>query len=52
MNKNKENLINKLKFEDRRIYTEMFSSENIPDLCNDFFLFMEPNKFFSLNVKN
>jgi hypothetical protein len=51
MNKNKENLISKSKYEDRKFYTEMFSAENIPDVCNDFFLdFMEPNNYFGLNV--
>ena len=51
MNKNKENLISKCKFENRKLYTEMFSAENIPDVCNDYFLdFMEPNNYFGLNM--
>jgi len=36
--------------EDKKEYTQLYNAENIPDICNDFYIeFMEPKNFFGLN---
>ena len=36
--------------ENKKEYTQLFSAEGIPEICNDFFLdFMEPKEYFGLN---
>ena len=36
---------------DKNEFSQLFNAEGIPDYCNDFFIeFLEPNKFFGLNV--
>ena len=35
---------------DKTEFTQIYNAEEIPEVCNDFFLdFMEPKRFFGLN---
>ena len=41
---------NEIITEHKKEFTEIFNAEEIPEVCNDFFLdFMEPKRFFGLN---
>jgi len=45
-----ESIRNDLQTEDKKEYTQIYNAENIPDICNDFYIeFMEPKNFFGLN---
>ena len=50
INTSKKDLINKdFITEDKKLYSQIYSAETIPDMCNDYFIdFMEPNKYFGL----
>ena len=48
INKLRANLVKKEK--SNKLYSEIYNSENIPEICNDFVLeFMEPYDYFGLN---
>jgi len=48
--KKKETVRKELETENKKEYTQIFNAENIPDICNDFYIeFMEPKNFFGLN---
>ena len=50
-NKKKDIIKEEYKTEDKKDFSQLFNAEGIPDYCNDFFIeFLEPNKFFGLNV--
>jgi hypothetical protein len=47
INKSKANLIKK---DENKSYSQIFNSENVPEICNEFILeFMEPYDYFGLN---
>lgn len=52
INIQKKNLVTEdIITENKTQFTQLFSAEEIPELCNDFFLdFMEPHQFFGLNT--
>ena len=52
INKLRENLVKaEHTTETKKLYTEIYNAETIPDICNDFFIdFMEPHQFFGLNI--
>ena len=46
----KDMVTNEIITEHKKEFTEIFNAEEIPEVCNDFFLdFMEPKRFFGLN---
>ena len=48
INKLRANLVKKE--ESNKLYSEIYNSENVPEICNDFVLeFMEPYDYFGLN---
>ena len=48
INKYRANLVKKE--EQNKLYSEIYNSENVPEICNDFVLeFMEPYDYFGLN---
>ena len=48
INKFRANLVKKE--ESNKLYSEIYNSENVPEICNDFVLeFMEPYDYFGLN---
>ena len=51
INKAKNNLIDQnYVTEKKKLYTQIYSAESIPDMCNDYFIdFMEPNNYFGLH---
>ena len=51
INTSKKDLVNKdYVTEDKQLYSQIYSAETIPDMCNDYFIdFMEPNNYFGLN---
>ena len=50
INKSQNNLINQnYVTEKKKLYSQIYSAELIPDMCNDYFIdFMEPNEYFGL----
>ncbi len=51
INKAKNNVIDQnYVTEKKKLYTQIYSAESIPDMCNDYFIdFMEPNNYFGLH---
>ena len=48
INKSKANLVKKE--EQNKLYSQIYNSENVPEICNEFILeFMEPYDYFGLN---
>jgi len=48
--KKKEYVKKELETKDKTEYTQIYNAENIPEICNDFYIeFMEPKHFFGLN---
>ena len=51
INSLRQNLIRKEdQSETKKLYSEIYNGENVPEMCNDFFIeFMEPFNFYGLN---
>ena len=51
INKKKKDSVNKeILTANKKEYFQIFNAENIPEICNDFYIeFMEPKYFFGLN---
>ena len=51
INQRKKDYVTKdVETKDKTEYTQIYNAENIPEICNDFYIeFMEPRNFFGLN---
>ena len=51
INSERKNLIKQEQVTEKRIfYTQIYSAETIPEICNSFYLtYLQPNEFYGLN---